>query len=208
MLVLLHMKSFVILLFLSIGIKASAQSVGTDILLLGNPVKFEHSDSLRSVFTDKLPKNLDSFEAVFVFGTANSNLDQEDILRIDSFVRGGGGLYVGADNWPLVSEANQLTEHFYQRRFYGMNSGKFEIMSTGALQLQREDTLYPGVSTVTFPLIFDLRVEAWAGDNPVILSGELGKGRVILDGGYSRFYHMPLEADFRRRMIGYLIHEH
>jgi len=37
-------------------------------------------------------------------------------------------------------------------------------------------------------LDYRLKVEAWLNDQPLILSGNYKKGRIIIDGGYSRFY--------------------
>ena len=45
-----------------------------------------------------------------------------------------------------------------------------------------------GTTTVAFPLDYRLKVEAWINDEPLILSGESYKGKIIIDGGYSRFY--------------------
>jgi hypothetical protein len=42
-------------------------------------------------------------------------------------------------------------------------------------------------SIVTFPMDYRLKVEVWSGDEPLILSGNFGKGKIILDGGYARF---------------------
>ena len=50
------------------------------------------------------------------------------------------------------------------------------------------ETIPAGRSTVAFPMDYRLRVEAWVADQPLILSGELDAGKVIIDGGYSRFY--------------------
>ena len=51
-----------------------------------------------------------------------------------------------------------------------------------------EKKIDAGNSTVAFPLDYRLKVEAWVDDEPLILSGKWLNGRVLIDGGYSRFY--------------------
>lgn len=125
-----------------------------------------------------------------VFSNSISNFDERDIERITDYVQQGGGLYLGADNWPLQSEANQMTRALYSKESYGeFNERTAEVNATsGNLNLNELTTIPAGESTVAFPLDPRLTVEAWVKDEPLILSGRLGKGRIIIDGGYSRFY--------------------
>ena len=96
---------------------------------------------------------------------------------------------MGAENWPLQAESNQLTKKLYLKESFGeYNSDVAEIeQKSGNLRLERE-TIPAGKSTVAFPMDYRLRVEAWVADQPLILSGDLDQGKIIIDGGYSRFY--------------------
>jgi hypothetical protein len=99
-------------------------------------------------------------------------------------------LYVGAENWPLQAEANQITSYFYQKECFGNHIDSIATSETYGTNLVLEDmpSIPAGVSTVSFPLHPGLKVEAWVNDEPLILSGMIGNGRIVIDGGYSRFY--------------------
>jgi len=116
-------------------------------------------------------------------------LSDSEALRVENFVRAGGGLYLGAENWPLQAESNQLTKKIYLKESFGeYDSPEAEIeQKSGNLHLEMA-TIPAGRSTVAFPMDYRLRVEAWVADQPLILSGKIDEGNVIIDGGYSRFY--------------------
>lgn len=137
----------------------------------------------------KLPDSLNSFQVICFFSNATSSLSDSEVLRVENFVREGGGLYLGSENWPLQAESNQLTKRIYLKESFGEYDSKdAEIdQASGNLGLKYE-TVPAGRSTVAFPMDYRLRVEAWVADQPLILSGVLDEGKVIIDGGYSRFY--------------------
>lgn len=144
-----------------------------------------------SVFSSasSLPDTLDSFHVICFFSNSTSSLTEDELNRVEAFVRSGGGLYLGAENWPLQAESNQLTKKLYLKESFGEYHAEVaEIeQQSGNLGIQRE-TIPAGRSTVAFPMDYRLRVEAWVADQPLILSGKVDQGRVIIDGGYSRFY--------------------
>ncbi len=148
-------------------------------------------DSLKSFeIKESLPDSLNSFTAIFLFSNASSLLSNKDVDRIINYLYNGGGLYVGSDNWPLQSESNQITNRLYKKE----NFGDFEESMAQAslkgtnLNLKTLKRIPAGNSTVAFPMDYRLKVEAWIADQPLILSGQVKKGRIIIDGGYSRFY--------------------
>jgi hypothetical protein len=110
--------------------------------------------------------------------------------RLINFAESGGGVYLGAENWPLQAESNQVTKRLYLKESFGeYQVDDAEIASNnGNLELDSLDKVPAGQTTVAFPMDYRLRVEAWVDDQPLILSGALDQGRVIIDGGYSRFY--------------------
>ncbi len=158
------------------------------VLVVGNFSSVCIEDSSISK-VNALPASLDSFQIICFFSNSTSSLTENEATRVESFVRSGGGLYLGAENWPLQAESNQLTKKLYLKESFGeYDSPVAQIeQQNGNLQLEME-TIPAGRSTVAFPMDYRLRVEAWVADQPLILSGELDSGKVIIDGGYSRFY--------------------
>lgn len=137
---------------------------------------------------DSLPANLNDYDVIFLFSTSTSNFSEYDVERLTDFVDQGGGLYAGSDNWPMQSQSNQFTQHVYKKQCYGDFDRVEAEATSGNLNLKELEDIPAGKTTVAFPLDYRLQVEAWVGDQPLILSGKFGNGRIIIDGGYSRFY--------------------
>lgn len=178
------MRKIVFFLFLS----TSCFSQDSEILVVGNYTSLCISDS---VFTkvDSLPESLDNVKIIMLFSSSTSNFTKSDIDKIETFVKAGGGLYSGSDNWPLQAQSNQITHQIYKKENFGnYQQESAELNSDGNLKLQDLDTIPAGKTTSAFPLDYRLKVEAWVQDQPLILSGNLGSGHIIIDGGYSRFY--------------------
>lgn len=185
----MQLKSFIFLLFFAmISFFGSAQVQNSQVLLVGNygSICMEDSSFLR---VTELPESLDSFRIICFFSNSTSSLDDAEASRVEHFVRSGGGLYLGAENWPLQAEANQLTQKLYLKESFGEYDAPVAQIEqrSGNLDLKM-DTIPAGKSTVAFPMDYRLKVEAWVADQPLILSGKVDEGKVIIDGGYSRFY--------------------
>lgn len=134
-----------------------------------------------------LPKDLSSYSSVFIFSSAQSFISESDIVTLENFLANGNGLYLGSDNWPLVEESNQLTNRWYSKLNWGDFNEEKAVVSHSN-EFEWKDSIPAGETTVAFPLDYRLKVDAWVNDEPLILSGELLGGRIIIDGGYSRFY--------------------
>jgi hypothetical protein len=167
------------------------------VLFLGNydNICFHH-DSIELVKTKDLPVDLCIYSVILLFSNAESLLTAEGIEVIKKFITAGGGVYCGADNWPLQAESNQVTMALFSKECWG----NFDCKTTQVIrypfhsQLFSDMDFFPaGTTTTSFPLDYRLKVEVWQDDHPLILSGELGKGKIIIDGGYSRFYCPPSE---------------
>lgn len=162
--------------------------------MIGNHTSICYSDSSASFSgiekAVELPDSLNPYQIIFVFSNSTSTLSDSDVDRLVFFVEEGGGLYLGAENWPLQAESNQMTKRMYFKESFGAyQQDEAEIASqTGNLNLDTMKNIPAGQSTVAFPMDYRLKVEAWVGDQPLILSGKLEAGKVIIDGGYSRFY--------------------
>ena len=182
----MRLKCFIF--FILCSFVSVSQVQNNQVLLVGNYDSVCMDDTnFRKV--SKLPDSLDSFKIICFFSNSTSSLSEAEATRVEEFVRSGGGLYLGAENWPLQAESNQLTQKLYLKESFGeYDSPVAEIeRKSGNLDLEM-DTIPAGRSTVAFPMDYRLRVEAWVSDQPLILSGKVDEGKVIIDGGYSRFY--------------------
>ncbi len=162
-----------------------------DVLVLGRKIELKSGlDTVRFEFQDSLnKKELHVYDAIFIFSTANSFLSPEGEKQLIDFVNAGGNLYLGAENEPFSAESNQLLLNMFNRSFYGnFSSDSLEIDSRSNFKACACDKSLSGYTTVSFPMDYRLQVEAWSNDNPIILSGSFGAGKIIIDGGYSRFY--------------------
>jgi hypothetical protein len=193
----------VLVLFIVTTFQLNAQ----EIIALGNyhAVCFDDT-TIQKV--DSLPSSLEHVSTILLFSGSTSNFKQSDILRLENFVKKGGGLYAGADNWPLQAHSNQMTYQIYKKESFGNYEERSAALNeSGNLDLEQIDTIPAGQTTSAFPMDYRLKVEAWVSDQPLILSGEIEQGRIIIDGGYSRFYciHRNETTDeLLRKILGYL----
>lgn len=161
-------------------------------LVLGRSLVLPQTNQpVRITFSHSLPPDsLEKYHFILVFSSAHSNLSEQHIELLQEYVWNGGGLYIGADNWPFFAESNQLTQAFFGKSYWGNQNGEMAEVNTATCsnRIFKDQSEVPsGESTVSFPMDYRLKVEAWNGDEPLILSGSFGKGKIILDGGYSRF---------------------
>ena len=157
-------------------------------LIYGNSSKICVSDTLNSLQLNDL-EQLAKEDVLFIFSSAGNGLTNGEIDTLISFVENGGGLYIGAENWPLQTESNQLTKRLFNKNSFGLYTSEVaEIAVNGNLLINDLDTIPSGRTAVAFPMDHRLTVEAWVEDQPLLLSGYFGKGRIVIDGGYSRFY--------------------
>lgn len=159
-------------------------------LLAGNIQELCISQNHQFIISESLPENISEFSVIYLFSNATSVLTMTDCEVLIDYVEKGGGLYLGGENWPLQSEFNQMTSALYNKESYGNFSKALAEAkkNEGNLHLEQLDIIPAGTSTTAFPLDYRLTVEAWVEDQPLILSGKIGQGRIVLDGGYSRFY--------------------
>jgi hypothetical protein len=177
-------------LILLTGSFSSAQSPMNG-LAIGRDIALPALDSVELHYRDSLPADaLGQYQFILVFSSGNSNLDTSDIRRLQEYLQQGGGLYIGADNWPFVAESNQLTFQLFGQRWWGnqqQTTAEINALKSSNEIFKDKKSIPAGSTTVAFPLDYRLKVEAWSGDEPLILSGKIAAGKLILDGGYSRF---------------------
>lgn len=180
--------------------------------MIGNTHKIcDFSDST-FVKLDTFPSDLEAFDVIMIFSNSTSFIQDEQLNKLITFLKNGGGLYIGAENYPLQAEANQVTRKLYNKETYGsFNSELAEVSEdSGNLKLNEIDSVPSGKSTVAFPLDYRLSVDLWVGDAPLLLSGSYQSGRIVLDGGYSRFYCDQNNSQSDQvflKILNYLLHE-
>lgn len=183
-----------------------AQSKG---LVLGRNIQLPEIDSSVSLHYESLfpSDSLANCDFILIFSSSNSNLTADAISKIEAYVNEGGSLYLGAENWPFVEESNQLTQVFFGKRYWGNQQQNSELMREKKLLKDDSDNNqdFALQSTVTFPMDYRLKVEVWSGDEPLILSGNFGKGKIILDGGYARFNVALNQSAESKRIFNALI---
>ncbi len=136
---------------------------------------------------DQLPVALDSFAAIFIFSGSSGQFGAQHYEAIEKFLLQGKGIYIGLENWPLQSEGNLLTNRYFQKESWGDFSQDYAVVTEKNAVIKAE-VIPSGTTTVAFPLDFRLQVLAWVSDEPLISAGEILGGKIIIDGGYSRFY--------------------
>jgi hypothetical protein len=179
------MNKFLILFSLLLSTTLFSQN---KILFIGNisQICFEDTNSTIELSSD-LPDTLSPYSAIFLFSSAQSILNEKKLEQLLQFLNGGNGLYLGSENWPLQAESNIMTNLLFSKNAWGdFNEPNAQLSEKGIFE---ELKMVPaGTTTVAFPMDYRLKVEAWVNDEPLILSGRYFKGKIIIDGGYSRFY--------------------
>lgn len=161
-------------------------------LMLGRQLSLpDPGEKISLHYSDSVPvDSLERYAFILIFSSAHSKFSASNIDDLKEFVINGGSLYIGADNWPLFEESNQMTFAMFGKYCWGdqdLESAAVnnQACSNGVFATHKK--IPSGKTTVSFPLDYRLKVEAWSGDEPLVLSGKYGKGRIVLDGGYSRF---------------------
>lgn len=159
---------------------------------MGNTSSFcFQNDSLYSfTYSDSLPAELTKYQAILFFSGIKSSINDTELGNVLEYLSDNNGIYIGSEEWPLQAESRKFNQQLYNKENYGLyteeNARPADLQ--GHPSLEKLDSIPAGRTTVAFPLDYRLKVEAWIGDQPLILSGFYGDGRIILDGGYSRYY--------------------
>lgn len=185
-----------------------------NILFVGNHKEICFTkDSVEITKAKKLPKDLTIFKSILIFSNAESCFSSSDLVRLEKYLNDGGGVYCGADNWPLLAESQQITMNLYAKECWGnFNVDTTSVKSEKASNqlFSPSDSFPAGKTTVAFPMDYRLRVEVWLDDQPFILTGDYGKGKIVIDCGYSRFYCDVMDETrngILESIIGYLSSE-
>lgn len=178
------------------------------VLFTGNVSNLCYTSEITNVVvSNQLPDTLNPYNAIFIFSSAQTILTEAALERLIAFLAQGKGIYIGSENWPLQAESNQITDLLFSKQVWGNFSETRAEVAKGSVIFEENDSFPAGCTTVSFPLDYRLQVLAWVNDEPLIQSGDILGGRIILDGGYSRFYCPVYEAENEQilnQLIGYL----
>lgn len=184
------MQKYLLIFFVFLFLLCSNNLIGQGkILFTGNISKICIESASYEIHSSlHFPDSISKYDAIFIFSGAQSILKDTHIESLLEFLQSGKGVYLGSENWPMQAESNQLTNLLFSKQAWGNFSQKNAEIDKGISILSDFDTLLAGTTTVSFPLDYRLRVIAWVEDEPLIQIGETLGGKLILDGGYSRFY--------------------
>ena len=181
-----------VLLFVGFAFVSWGQKTG---VIFGKKMGISHPD-WQFQYPDSI-QDLTSYDCIFIFSTAQPSLDSTTLSQLKLAVEQGTNIYIGSENWPFVAESNQVTTLFFNKSMQLMHDVSMAKVNT----LTHSDRVFSktvipaGTTTSSFPLDYRLKVEAWTADEPLILSGKIGLGKLIIDGGYSRFYSENWDAE-------------
>lgn len=155
------------------------------------------SDTTISVkIAQTLPTNLEEFDAIFIFSGAVSSLNSEELDALILFVKNGKGLYCGAENEPLQQEFHQISNFLFSKSVWGTFTNQTAMVAEKSfIASANGDAISTGETPVAVPLDIRVKVEVWVDDEPLMTSYELEQGKIVFDGGYSRFYCDQMEEN-------------
>lgn len=114
-------------------------------------------------------------------------ISEKEVALIKNHLQLGGNLYIGLDNWPHQKEGVVILSSWFQIHFY--DEEKKGHLKKGYGVLNGPDSINSYVqSNGYFSIHPNFKIEYWSNDCPVIMSAQHGKGRMIIDGGYVRFF--------------------
>ena len=171
---------------LSLLLYAFSSNAQNEILVVGNSNEICFDTNLNVVYEDNLDHIFD-YRVLLIFSGASSTLKNDDISKIMMFIKNGGGLYLGCDNWPFQAESDVILDSFFSFHSWGNFDSEIAHVSEVSEITQLKE-ITSGISVAVFPVNSNFKVDVWIEDQPLIMSGDFDNGRLILDGGYSRFY--------------------
>lgn len=179
--------SILFILFIYISLIGNSQEV----LVIGNSqsVALNELENANYTIQTDVPNNLDNYDCIFIFSTAKNSFSENQFQQLLAYVAGGKGIYCGAENYPLNAEFDQFLNLLIGQVSYGKydcKQARFDEQSN--LKQENLQEVASGNSIVSFPLDHRMQVDLWVNDQPLIASMNYENGRIVLDGGYSRFY--------------------
>lgn len=134
-------------------------------------------------------QSLQSYSQLWIFSSGNNQISVPFKDSILSFLAAGKGVYLGAENEPFWEEANSITESVWNTSFYGNFAGERVSVSRNETEVKTESIdFYQGNTVSVFPMHPSFQVISWVEDEPLLLMTREENQKVIVDGGYSRFF--------------------
>lgn len=185
---------FTLFLFGSVSVFAQTHEV----LIIGNyaPICIPSDSIVRFHYSQNMPDSIQKYDGIMLFSGVVSQLKSVDIDSIIAFASGGKGVYCGAENQPFQEEFNQLSSRLFAQEAWGnFTTVEATLSEKSIIQNAESKKIYAGETTVAVPFNSKVKVEAWLDNQPLITSYKIGKGMIVFDGGYSRFYCERFESN-------------
>lgn len=200
------MKRLILSLFLLLNLTIGYNQ---NVLLIGNneSIVLHKMDSIKYSYQSELPDEIEMYDCILLFSTAKNSITDEQFDLLLTYVSNGKGLYCGAENYPLNAEFDQFLKILTGQVSYGKYDCEQAVYDHQSnLKQNHIEKVDAGNSIVSFPLDHRMQVDLWVNDQPLIASMNFNKGRIVLDGGYSRFYNSESEDVVRlwNSIIAYL----
>lgn len=163
----------------------------TSLLFIGNtePLCVVSDSTITVEIAQSLPQMIEYFDAIFIFSGAVSSLNSKEVDALILYVKNGKGLYCGAENEPLQQEFHQISTFLFSKSVWGNFTNQTAMVAEKSfIASANGDSISTGETPVAVPLDARVKVEVWVDDEPLMTSFELEKGKIVFDGGYSRFY--------------------
>ena len=131
--------------------------------------------------------SLNKLDILLMVSSSKNGLQDQDVKLLEDFVKSGGLLYLGNDNWPFIEESNFLLTKWFGIALYELETNR----ESKVLRTEQYDAYLQSNSYI--PVHHQLEVLTWFADQPLVVKGKIGLGSVIIDGGFSRYNHLPAE---------------
>ena len=171
---------------------------------------------------EKLPEYdqlwvLSSFKALVKDSSISDIINVNDYKNIKSFIESGNGVYIAADNYPHLKEADYLLEKFMDSgiSYVESENSKMRILSQSSFSKNKltamEHELFTGLSTMheghTVSRIEEssyLDVIAVGTRGNLICLPKDHNQNVVYDSGYTKLYGGKEDPKFIRNLALYL----
>ncbi len=149
------------------------------------------SESINEVYLKTEKKDTFHHKIYFLFSNSTMIISEEKCDSIIADVFNGASLYCGLENDPLQTEGTYILHKMFALCTYASASScsisqKVEANELSNLKVAN-DVSYQN-TPLYFPMSEMYKIELWQDDQPVLVSAKYGKGKVIFDGAYARFY--------------------
>jgi hypothetical protein len=160
----------------------------------------------------RLSERLVDAAELWIISDSHKHLTSDALDAIEAFFREGGGLYIWGDNDPYFADANLVLKRLFRVAMFGdspggqvvpmLGSGKKSGLVPGHLVTTGLVNIYEGITIAEVPTTKVLKPLVYGSNGRVVTAYFDQDGcRAIVDGGFTRLYHMWESAGTDRYII-------